>query len=185
MENYRLKTSLTDLLFLAIVLSCMRTANSADTSNIKQFSQQGHEQDSGFNKNYVNSQRSNDKSKQSVNCEQQGDTLRFQEKGRDSDNPEQRYAPTWESIDSRPIPQWYDDAKIGIFLHWGVFSVPSYVGAWFWYYWKGPNPRHDVVNFMNKNYKPDFTYADFAPMFTAEFYNPDQWADIFKASGAQ
>ncbi|XP_059139666.1 alpha-L-fucosidase-like isoform X3 [Physella acuta] len=96
-----------------------------------------------------------------------------------------RYEPTWESLDARPIPQWYDEAKIGIFLHWGVFSVPSYVGAWFWYWWQGPQPRFDIVEFMQLNYPPGFTYADFAPMFTAEFYNPDQWASIFQASGAQ
>ena len=38
---------------------------------------------------------------------------------------------------------------------------------------------------MNKFYPPDFTYADFAPMLTAEFYNPDQWADLFQAAGAK
>ena len=43
----------------------------------------------------------------------------------------------------------------------------------------------DYVEFMDKNYRPNFTYADFAPQFTAEFYDPDQWADIFKAAGAQ
>ncbi|KAK7004991.1 alpha-L-fucosidase [Biomphalaria glabrata] len=98
---------------------------------------------------------------------------------------EKRYEPNWKSIDSRPIPQWYDDAKIGIFLHWGVFSVPSYAGAWFWYWWQGPEPRPEIIEFMKKNYPPGFTYADFAPMFTAEFYNPDVWADIFKSSGAK
>uniref|UniRef100_A0A2C9JG95 alpha-L-fucosidase n=1 Tax=Biomphalaria glabrata TaxID=6526 RepID=A0A2C9JG95_BIOGL len=97
----------------------------------------------------------------------------------------QRYEPNWQSLDARPLPQWFDEAKIGIFLHWGVFSVPSYVGAWFWWYWKGTSPEADVVDFMKQNYPPSFTYADFAPQFTAEFYNPDQWADIFKASGAQ
>ena len=98
---------------------------------------------------------------------------------------EKRYKPTWESLDSRPLPQWYKDAKVGIFLHWGVFSVPSFVGAWFWEWWKGKNPRLNIVEFMKANYKPDFTYADFAPQFTATFYNPDHWADIFKASGAK
>uniref|UniRef100_A0A2C9K552 alpha-L-fucosidase n=1 Tax=Biomphalaria glabrata TaxID=6526 RepID=A0A2C9K552_BIOGL len=97
----------------------------------------------------------------------------------------QRYEPNWQSLDARPLPPWYDEAKIGIFLHWGVFSVPSYVGAWFWWYWKGTQPSLAVVEFMKQNYPPSFTYADFAPEFTAEFYNPNQWADIFKASGAQ
>ena len=36
------------------------------------------------------------------------------------------YQPTWQSIDSRPIPEWFEDAKFGIFIHWGVFSVPAY-----------------------------------------------------------
>jgi alpha-L-fucosidase len=48
-----------------------------------------------------------------------------------------RYNPTWESLDSRPLPQWYDDAKFGIFIHWGVFSVPSFGSEWFWSSWKG------------------------------------------------
>lgn len=43
-----------------------------------------------------------------------------------------RYEPNWESIDSRPLPEWYDQAKFGIFIHWGVFSVPSFGSEWFW-----------------------------------------------------
>ena len=78
----------------------------------------------------------------------------------------------------------YDDAKFGIFIHWGVFSVPSFRSEWFWYYWQG-SKEQDVVDFMQKNYPPGFTYADFGPMFRAEFYNPDEWADIFAASGAK
>lgn len=44
-----------------------------------------------------------------------------------------RYEPNWDSIDSRPLPDWYDKAKIGIFIHWGVFSVPSFRSEWFWW----------------------------------------------------
>ncbi|XP_046581898.1 alpha-L-fucosidase-like [Haliotis rubra] len=94
-----------------------------------------------------------------------------------------RYDPTWESLDQRPLPAWYDEAKFGIFLHWGVFSVPSFAGAWFQEFWL--HKRADVVKFMKDNYRPGFTYADFAAQFTAEFYNPDQWAEIFNASGAR
>ena len=96
-----------------------------------------------------------------------------------------RYEPTWDSIDSRPLPRWYDESKFGIFIHWGVFSVPSFGSEWFWERWQGPNPNAAYVNFMKKNYRPDWTYADFASQFTAEFYDPDQWADILQASGAQ
>lgn len=94
-----------------------------------------------------------------------------------------KYEPNWESLDKRPLPDWYDEGKFGIFIHWGVFSVPSFVSEWFWRYWV--SGRESVVNFMKKNYPPDFTYADFAAKFTAEFYNPHQWADIFKASRAK
>ncbi|GFN88829.1 plasma alpha-l-fucosidase [Plakobranchus ocellatus] len=95
------------------------------------------------------------------------------------------YQPTWASLDSRPIPSWYDEAKLGIFIHWGVFSVPSFSSEWFWYDWKG-NPTPAIVEFMKQNYKPDFTYADFANQFSAEFFQQaSQWADIFNSSGAK
>lgn len=95
------------------------------------------------------------------------------------------YQPTWESLDSRPLPSWYDEAKIGIFLHWGVFSVPSFRSEWFWKDWKTAPPNAPIRQFMKNNYKPDFTYADFASQFTAEFYDPDEWADLFKKAGAK
>lgn len=44
-----------------------------------------------------------------------------------------KYEPNWKSIDSRPLPDWYDQAKFGIFIHWGVFSVPSFGSEWFWW----------------------------------------------------
>lgn len=47
-----------------------------------------------------------------------------------------KYEPNWESIDSRPLPSWFDEAKFGIFIHWGVFSVPSFNSEWFWIDWK-------------------------------------------------
>ncbi|XP_050414721.1 alpha-L-fucosidase [Patella vulgata] len=94
------------------------------------------------------------------------------------------YAPNWESLDNRPLPQWYDEAKLGIFIHWGVFSVPSYSSEWFWWSWKGQHIPA-LQFFMDENYRPDFTYADFAPMFTTEFFSPAQWAALFNASGAE
>ncbi|CAI9739057.1 alpha-L-fucosidase-like isoform X1 [Octopus vulgaris] len=94
------------------------------------------------------------------------------------------YKPDWQSLDTRPIPKWYDEAKIGIFLHWGVFSVPSFRSEWFW--WDLDGVRDPVcMEFMKNNYRPDFTYQDFAPMFTTEFFNPNQWAEIFTKSGAR
>lgn len=46
------------------------------------------------------------------------------------------YTPVWESLDSRPLPLWYDEAKVGIFIHWGVYSVLSYKNEWFWKFWE-------------------------------------------------
>lgn len=100
-----------------------------------------------------------------------------------------RYEPTWESLDARPLPQWYDEAKVGIFIHWGVFSVPSFgvdgvtESAFFWDYLSQKQPV--TTEFLQGNYRPGFTYGDFAAQFTAEFYDANRWADIFKASGAK
>src|SRR4051812_3436951 len=89
-----------------------------------------------------------------------------------------KYDPTWDSLDKRPIPSWYDQYKFGIFMHWGTYSVVGLRDAWFWYYWQGPEPYPDVVEYMRKNYPPDFTYTDFAPMFTTELFNASEYADI-------
>ncbi|VDH90504.1 alpha-L-fucosidase [Mytilus galloprovincialis] len=94
------------------------------------------------------------------------------------------YDPTWDSLDTRPLPPWFDDAKLGIFIHWGVFSVPAFLGAGFWWSWKG-QPLPAIVDFMQKNYRPDFTYAEFAAMFTTELFNPEEWAEMFQDSGAR
>jgi alpha-L-fucosidase len=54
-----------------------------------------------------------------------------------SDAHAQRFAPTWDSVDSRPTPAWWSDAKFGIFIHWGVYSVPAFApkseyAEWYW-----------------------------------------------------
>ncbi|XP_062265901.1 tissue alpha-L-fucosidase-like [Platichthys flesus] len=97
-----------------------------------------------------------------------------------------RYTADWPSLDARPLPPWYDQAKVGIFVHWGVFSVPSFGSEWFWWNWQGRQPPDaNLVNFMRSNYPPGFSYAEFAPQFHAQFFDPAEWADIFKASGAK
>jgi len=95
------------------------------------------------------------------------------------------WEPNWKSLDSRPLPSWYSDAKFGIFIHWGVFSVPSFGTEWFWYQWKGAG-RKDFDAFVNKTENPTrFAYADYAHRFDATFYNSEEWADVFAKSGAQ
>lgn len=94
------------------------------------------------------------------------------------------YSPDWSSLDSRPLPSWYDEAKFGIFLHWGVYSVPSFGSEWFWDRWQGLKDK-EYVEFMEQNYRPGFEYPDFAPMFRAEFFDPDEWAKLFSDAGAR
>lgn len=94
------------------------------------------------------------------------------------------YEPTWESLDTRPLPKWYDDVKVGIFIHWGVYSVPTFGSEWFWTNWR--NERiPSYVDYMAKNFKPGFTYQEFAPQFTAEHFNANEWAKLFEQSGAR
>lgn len=99
----------------------------------------------------------------------------------------ERYRSNWESLDKRPLPSWYDEAKIGIFIHWGVYSVPSFKSEWFWWNWKGAEAKYkkETVAYMNHFYRPNFTYADFAAQFTAEFFDPVEWAETFKKAGAK
>jgi len=111
----------------------------------------------------------------------------------------QTYQPNWESLDKRPVPGWFEDSKFGIFIHWGLYSVPAWgptgdsIGVYDKYaewYWNkllntGSKVNRYFVEFHNKTYGPNFKYQDFAPMFRAELFDPDQWAKLFKESGAR
>ncbi|CAF4021601.1 unnamed protein product [Rotaria sordida] len=74
---------------------------------------------------------------------------------------EQQYTPDWTSLDTRPLPRWM------------------------WWNWQGTNPVESIVAYMEKNYPPDWTYANFGPQFRADLYDPNEWADLFAASGAK
>lgn len=95
--------------------------------------------------------------------------------------------PTWESINERGYPQWFSDAKLGIFIHWGVYSVPAYAsleGYAEWYY-RGLMTNDDRKDFQERIYGKEFKYEDFAPMWKAELWSPEEWAELFKKSGAK
>jgi len=105
----------------------------------------------------------------------------------------QDYEPTWESLDSRPIPAWFGDAKFGIFIHWGVYSVPAWIrvteGRYAsyaeWYYARVMGELKGDEDFHERTFGEDFAYRDFAPSFTAELWDPDFWAELFAESGAR
>lgn len=111
-----------------------------------------------------------------------------------------KYDKTWESIDSRQVPEWFENAKFGIFIHWGLYSVPAYSPAkkdgvslydlyaeHYWNRWNGTSNmkgREFILDFHNRVYGPNFKYQDFTGMFKAEMFEPDQWARILEESGA-
>jgi len=111
----------------------------------------------------------------------------------------QSYQPTWSSLESRPIPQWFTDAKFGIFIHWGLYSVPAWAtnsnadgfgsnyAEWYWERLNNTKLKihKEFVDFHNKNYGPNFKYQDFVTKFKAELFEPDQWAQLFKDAGAK
>ena len=99
------------------------------------------------------------------------------------------YEPTWESLAKHNIePEWFKDAKFGIYFHWGVYSVPAFEGAWYpaWMYhssrkgWGEKVYPHHI-----ETYGEDFDYHDFIPMFKAEHFDAAAWADLFMKSGAK
>ena len=113
----------------------------------------------------------------------------------------QTYQPTWESVDKRPTPDWFTEAKFGIFIHWGVYSVPAYApvipgklayAEWYWHQMTEgrDNPKANAIEtgtwaYQQKMFGPDYKYQNFAPQFRAQLFDPDQWAAIFAQSGAK
>lgn len=111
----------------------------------------------------------------------------------------QTYQPSWESLESRPIPKWFTDAKFGIFIHWGLYSVPAWAtnsyadgfgsnySEWYWERLNNTKLKihKEFVDFHNKNYGPNFQYQDFVTQFKAELFDPELWAKIFKDAGAR
>ena len=107
-----------------------------------------------------------------------------------SSSPTARFQPNWDSISAQyQIPQWYQDAKFGIFIHWGVYSVPAYHDEWYprWMYKNDPKSKGEVFDYHVAKYGPQdkFGYKDFIPLFTADKFDPAAWAKLFKESGAQ
>lgn len=95
------------------------------------------------------------------------------------------FKPVWESLENYEVPQWYQDAKFGIFIHWGVYSVPAFGNEWYPrnMYKQGTREfEHHVKTYGSQK---NFGYKDFIPMFTAEKFDPDKWADLFLKSGAK
>jgi alpha-L-fucosidase len=95
------------------------------------------------------------------------------------------FAPTWESLAKYTPPTWYQDAKFGIFIHWGVYSVPAFGNEWYprnMYLPDHPEYAHHLATYGAHT---EFGYKDFIPQFTAAHYDPAAWADLFRRAGAR
>ncbi|MES2647951.1 MAG: alpha-L-fucosidase [Bacteroidota bacterium] len=105
----------------------------------------------------------------------------------------QTFQPNWNSLNTRKMPEWFQQDKFGIFIHWGVYAVPSFApvipnsgvsyAEWYWY--QLTQKQKDFKAFHDKNYGEGFEYPQFEKQFKAEMYNPEEWADVFKKSGAK
>lgn len=96
-----------------------------------------------------------------------------------------KFRDNWESLSQYRTPLWFRDAKFGIFIHWGVYSVPAFGSEWYsrnMYIQGSREFEHHV-----KTYGPqkDFGYKDFIPLFRAEKFAPEEWARLFRDAGAR
>src|SRR5512136_760165 len=95
------------------------------------------------------------------------------------------YEETWDSLKRHRQPEWLHDGKWGIYFHWGVYSVPAFGNEWYPHaMYRGfisPIWAHHVKTYGGLD---EFGYKDFIPKFTAEKFDPDAWAKLFKEAGA-
>lgn len=102
-----------------------------------------------------------------------------------------RYEANWASLNQRATPEWFIDAKFGVFIHWGVYSVPAWgipgqYAEWYWRKMDGNKPEAVAWRkFHTDTYGKDFDYKDFAPLFKAELFDAKQWADLFARAGVK
>lgn len=92
---------------------------------------------------------------------------------------------TWESLSGYRVPEWYRKAKFGIFIHWGIYSVPAFGNEWYsrnMYIEGTPEFTHHVATYGKQS---EFGYKDFIPMFRAEKFDPAAWAALFSGAGAK
>jgi alpha-L-fucosidase len=95
------------------------------------------------------------------------------------------FRPDWESLQTYEAPAWYRDAKFGIFIHWGAYSVPAFGSEWYprlMYVNGSPEYKHHLEKYGSQD---KFGYKDFIPMFKAEHFDPAAWAELFKKAGAK
>lgn len=98
---------------------------------------------------------------------------------------QQKFEPSWESLKNYPIAQWFADAKFGIFIHWGAYAVPAQFSEWYPRFMYDEN--HPAFKYHSEHFgdQSKFGYKDFIPLFKAEKFDADEWAELFKKAGAR
>ncbi len=99
-----------------------------------------------------------------------------------------RYEPTYASLAEHETPAWFEDAKFGIFIHWGVYAVPAWAprGEYAeWYPNRYTEPGTPTYEYHKETYGLDVEYEDFVADFDAERWDPDRWAQLFEKAGAR
>lgn len=95
------------------------------------------------------------------------------------------YRADWNSLSAYRVPEWYKDAKFGIFIHWGVYSVPAFGSEWYSRNMYIRGSREFEHHRKTYGEQKEFGYKDFIPMFKAESFEPESWADLFRKAGAR
>lgn len=93
-----------------------------------------------------------------------------------------KYKDNWESLQEHQTPRWFENSRLGIFSHWGIFSVPEYNNEWYSRFMY--QRMHRVFRHHRKTYGKDFQYRDFIPMFKGEKFDPEKWVELIKMVGA-
>lgn len=102
---------------------------------------------------------------------------------------QEKYSPNWESLKKhKAVPDWFADAKLGIYFHWGVYSVPAHGGEWYGRWMYTPDRigwGSTIYKQHKKDYGENFEYHDFIPMWKAPKFDAKEWVDLFQGMGAK
>ncbi len=95
------------------------------------------------------------------------------------------YADSWKSLSEHKPPNWYHRGKLGIFIHWGIYSVPGFGNEWYSRNMYDPSCREFHHHRKIYGDHTQFGYKDFIPMFRGEKFDPEAWVSLFKRAGAR
>lgn len=91
------------------------------------------------------------------------------------------FAPDWPSLQGVGVPSWYQDAKFGIFIHWGIYAVPAFGNQWYARQMYLPGHREYDHHRATYGSQDSFGYKDFIPQFSASAFDPNAWARVFRS----